>query len=278
MLPQEILDALIAGKISEGHTRPLLMLVDRPAEQITLFKEMLMRKMTVREAERLARKVAYDKVRKKSLMSNPEVIDLEEKLAESLGTRVHIEPKDKGGKITIDYFSHDELLSLTQLIKKIGKEKTHEGMFDKIRKEMNLSVNSPIAEAIAEHYNEDSQDNNTDKEQNIIKDNNFKNTEINSQDLEVGKNFIPEANRNMSDTDSHIHTLPEIIDPEEHIGEIILEPVKDLQVGNNINLGAVDNNLSYEESEKLEDDRSKDEIQAHFDREDDLYDLKNFSL
>lgn len=139
MLPQEILDALVDGKISEGHTRPLLMLVDKPDEQITLFKEMLMRKMTVREAEGLARKVAQEKIRKKSLASNPEVLNLERKLAESLGTRVSIEPKEKGGKITIDYFSYDELLSLAGLIKRIGAEKVHEGMFDKIKKEIEVS-------------------------------------------------------------------------------------------------------------------------------------------
>ncbi len=134
MLPQEILEALVAGKISEGHTRPLLMLVDKREEQITLFKEMLMRKMTVREAESLARRSAREKVRKKSLLANPEVLNLEENLAESLGTRVRIEPKEKGGKITIDYFSEDELFALANLIKKAGVEKTHEGMFDKIKK------------------------------------------------------------------------------------------------------------------------------------------------
>lgn len=37
-LPQYILDALRAKQITEGHTRPLLMLGDRPAEQETLFK------------------------------------------------------------------------------------------------------------------------------------------------------------------------------------------------------------------------------------------------
>ena len=35
-MPQEMQDALSEGKISEGHTRPLLMLADRPAEQQTL--------------------------------------------------------------------------------------------------------------------------------------------------------------------------------------------------------------------------------------------------
>jgi ParB family chromosome partitioning protein len=88
MLPQEMLDALAKGLITEGHTRPLLMLVDKPEEQATLFKEMLLRKMTVREAESISRRVAYDKVRKKQTFITPEVVEMEEGLAESLGTRI----------------------------------------------------------------------------------------------------------------------------------------------------------------------------------------------
>ncbi len=144
MLPQDILDALSKGLITEGHTRPLLMLIDRPAEQITLFKEMLIRKMTVREAEKIARTIAFEKIRKKSLFMTPEVVDTEEKLAEALGTRVQIEPREKGGKILIEYFSHDEFLALSLLLKQAGTQKNHKGMFDTIREENleNLKANA----------------------------------------------------------------------------------------------------------------------------------------
>ena len=43
-LPDEMITALEEGKISEGHTRPLLMLTDRPEEQIVLFKEIITKK------------------------------------------------------------------------------------------------------------------------------------------------------------------------------------------------------------------------------------------
>lgn len=135
MLPQDILDALSKGKITEGHTRPLLMLIDRTAEQMTLFKEMMVRKMTVREAEQIARRIAFEKVRKKDLFMTPEVVDMEERLAETLGTRVQIEPRERGGRISIDYFSHEELLALSLAIRKAGEQKTHKGMFDTLRDE-----------------------------------------------------------------------------------------------------------------------------------------------
>lgn len=60
---------------------------------------------------------------------------MEEKLAETLGTRVQIEPRERGGRIWIDYFSHEELLALSIAIRKAGEEKTHKGMFDKLREE-----------------------------------------------------------------------------------------------------------------------------------------------
>lgn len=116
LLPQDILDAVSTGKITEGHTRPILMLVDRPEEQNTLFKEIIYRKLTVRDAETIARRIAQDKVRKKSLIMNPELMELEARLSQVLGTRVQIEKREVGGKITIDFFSESDLANLIDLV------------------------------------------------------------------------------------------------------------------------------------------------------------------
>ncbi len=115
-MPQEIIDGLSAGKITEGHTRPLLMLNDRPDEQSVLFKEIVYKKMTVREAEKIARGIAKEKVRKHDLLPDPEIEEMETKLAESLGTRVHIDTKESGGKITIDFFSRQDLEDLLKIL------------------------------------------------------------------------------------------------------------------------------------------------------------------
>jgi ParB family chromosome partitioning protein len=115
-LPQDILDAIAQGKISEGHSRPILMLADRPEEQIVLFKEVMYKKLTVRETEGIARRIAYDRVRKKSLFQDPELAALEERFTERLGTRVRIEKKDQGGKMVIDFFSNDDLRGILDLV------------------------------------------------------------------------------------------------------------------------------------------------------------------
>ncbi|MBX4188976.1 ParB/RepB/Spo0J family partition protein [Candidatus Parcubacteria bacterium] len=109
MLPEPMLQALAEGKITEGHTRPLMMLTDRPEEQDTLFKEILYKKLNVRDAEGIARRIATERARKQM---DPELVDLEERFQESLGTRVHIEKRENGGKLTIDFFSPEDLRSL----------------------------------------------------------------------------------------------------------------------------------------------------------------------
>jgi ParB family chromosome partitioning protein len=128
-MPQEFLDALSAGKINEGHTRPLLMLSTRPEEQMTLFKEIVYRKITVREAERIARRIATEKARKKELLPSPEIMVIEQQLQEKLGTRVHIQQGEVGGKITIDYFSNDDLDVIVDVLGKAEAKRTSEESF-----------------------------------------------------------------------------------------------------------------------------------------------------
>ena len=147
-LPSEILDALSLGKISEGHARPLMMLGDRAEEQTTLFKEIMFRKLTVREAEAIGRRIAYDKIRKKGLSLDPETQELEEKLTETLGTRVSIEKRENGGKILIDYFSTDDLKDILQLLETNKKKSTTELLDRHIEKNPEPPKNENIREYV----------------------------------------------------------------------------------------------------------------------------------
>lgn len=115
-LPQDIMDALRDRKISEGHTRPLMMLSDRPDEQTTLFKEIVYKKMSVRESERIARSIATEKIRKQELRQDPQMQQYENKLAEKLGTRVQIETRDVGGKIVIDFFNPEDVQHIIDML------------------------------------------------------------------------------------------------------------------------------------------------------------------
>lgn len=116
-LPQEMQDAVVVGEITEGHTRPLLMLQDRPEEQKVLFEDIKLKRLNVRDTEQLARRIATEKTRKGDL--TPELLTLERELSDSLGTRVRIEKKEKGaGKLIVEFFSAEDLAHLRDLIAK----------------------------------------------------------------------------------------------------------------------------------------------------------------
>lgn len=141
-LPEYIINALSEGKITEGHTRPLMMLIDRPAEQETLFKEILFKKLNVREAESIARHIAVERARK---LMDPELMDLEERFKESLGTRVRIEKKEQGGKITIDFFSPDDLRALLEKFSREASE-PQEQAYKGIEPEKAVEMTEPLTE------------------------------------------------------------------------------------------------------------------------------------
>jgi hypothetical protein len=106
------------------------MLADHPEEQLVLFKEIVYKRITVREAEKLARKIAFDRVRKKEFMPDPEITELEEEFQEKLGTRVHIDRRELGGQIKIDFFSTEDLRTILDLIQKSEIEKKPEAMME----------------------------------------------------------------------------------------------------------------------------------------------------
>ena len=150
-LPEEILTALTEEKITEGHARPLMMLNDRPEEQMTLFKETLYKKLTVRDVVGIARRIAKDKVRKKSRRFDPEILNMEKKLTEQFGTRVHIEQREVGGKITIDFFSQEDLKGLLTVMQEVQKPNEKGDISDlaagdnnTLSEEEDIEENSPI--------------------------------------------------------------------------------------------------------------------------------------
>jgi ParB family chromosome partitioning protein len=126
-LPENILEALKVGNISEGHARTLLMLNDRPEEQQVVFEEAQLKKLSVRDVERIARGIATDKVRKKTLGEmDHDLLEMEKKFTETLGTRVQIQKTDFGGRVAIDYFTVEDLEGILARIKEVEEEAARE--------------------------------------------------------------------------------------------------------------------------------------------------------
>ena len=113
-LPEEVQKAVANRDISEGHARALLMIDDRPQERDALFREIMMKKMSVRMVEQAVRSIATEKVRKHD--KTPEMLQLEKSLTETLGTRVIIENRPNGGRVLIDFFSPEDLVHIADAI------------------------------------------------------------------------------------------------------------------------------------------------------------------
>jgi ParB family transcriptional regulator, chromosome partitioning protein len=151
-LSEEMLAALSEGKINEGHTRPLLMLIERPEEQKVLFQDIMLRKMNVRDAEQAARRIAIERVRKFDSHLDPEICALEEKFTESLGTRVKIEKKENGGKLMIEFFSNDDLQDILNMLNQnknletTSAESPGVSMDDRTKEEIKIAEETPIEE------------------------------------------------------------------------------------------------------------------------------------
>lgn len=141
-LPEEIQNAVVNKDITEGHARALLMLTDRPEEQGTLFKEIMLKKTTVRFVEQMARRIATDKIRKHD--KTPEMMELERSLTETLGTRVMIENRPNGGRVLIEFFSPEDLSHIAAIL---AERREQEAM---LSAEATASVEEVRAESDAE--------------------------------------------------------------------------------------------------------------------------------
>ena len=111
-LPDAVKNALIEGRVSEGHARALLALLT-PEAQSAALRSVLAHDLNVRQTEELVRKLSGEKPsRKPKPVAVPEVAELEERLRASLGTKVTLRSRRTGGTVTIHYYSDEELNAL----------------------------------------------------------------------------------------------------------------------------------------------------------------------
>ena len=115
-LPEEVKQALVSGKISEGHARALLSLSSTQA-QVAALNSILNLNLNVRQTEELVRKLGGEKPKVAApLPADPEIKALEEQLRQRLGTKVSLNQKSNGGTLTIHYYSAEELDTLLAII------------------------------------------------------------------------------------------------------------------------------------------------------------------
>lgn len=119
-LPPEIQKGVKDKTISMGHARALIN-VDDVVLQLDLYREILDKKLSVRQTESLVRK-ALEHGKKPNPAREPQKLPrayqkVQDRLSSALGTRVHMKPKQDGsGSIVIHYFSDDDLNRLLDIL------------------------------------------------------------------------------------------------------------------------------------------------------------------
>ncbi len=116
-LPDEIRNYLISGALSAGHARALI----GHDQAVQLAREVIQRKLSVRETEKLAKKGPA--IKKRAVPDAPvpkdaDTVQIENELSATLGMKVTIDhkPSEEGGKMSISYKSLDQLDDLLRAL------------------------------------------------------------------------------------------------------------------------------------------------------------------
>ena len=118
-LDERVIELVNEGKLTEGHARSLVAIPNQQ-KQYKLAMDIVNLDMSVRDAENLVKEEKQAKVskdKKKNTSEKLEIIykDFENRLKNSLGTKVAFRPQTKSkGKIIIEYFNSDELERLLE--------------------------------------------------------------------------------------------------------------------------------------------------------------------
>ena len=113
-LADVVKQALVDGRITEGHARVLLALSTQKA-QASAMQTVINLSLNVRQTEELIRKLAGQKpIKAKKPGQSPDVNDVEKRLQHSLGTKVSLKHGKNGGTVTIYYYSGEELDALLE--------------------------------------------------------------------------------------------------------------------------------------------------------------------
>jgi len=111
-LPEEVKQAVREGRISRGHALAIASLEDEN-EQIKLCQAIVEGGLSVREAERVVRRSRKGKRQKR----DPNIVALEDRLRERLGTDVELKISRSGkGRLVIHFFSEEDLARLLEIL------------------------------------------------------------------------------------------------------------------------------------------------------------------
>ena len=117
-LCDDVQQMVIDEMLSTGHARALLSIEDQ-GQQYAIAQKIFDEKLSVRDVEKLVKNLNKPEKPKKVPEKNLEVFyqDIEEKLKQTLSTKVSISSKDNGaGKIEIEFYNNEDLDRFVDLL------------------------------------------------------------------------------------------------------------------------------------------------------------------
>ena len=118
-LPDKVRELVHGGKLSTGHARALLQVSDQKAVP-SLAERIVTDRLSVRETEAMARGNKTSKRRPRySRNDSPQYAQIrrvEDALRTRLGTDVFVAMRGKGGRVTINFYSNDDLARILGLV------------------------------------------------------------------------------------------------------------------------------------------------------------------
>jgi ParB family chromosome partitioning protein len=115
-LPPTIQKGIMEDKIQMGHARTLITL-ETSEMQLEIYKQIIEKKISVRNIENIVRNINKIKNLKKEVSSkNKDIEKLESKISSFLGTKIKISGNSNKGKLIIPYKSTNDLNRILELL------------------------------------------------------------------------------------------------------------------------------------------------------------------
>jgi ParB family chromosome partitioning protein len=115
-LPEEVLQGLQESVITEGHARALLAL-PTPEKQLAIYEMILVKGLSVRDVERICKQPSEaPKPPKKAARADVYTKQIESALSERTALPTRLSREGKKGKLTIEFFSDDDLQRILDLL------------------------------------------------------------------------------------------------------------------------------------------------------------------
>lgn len=119
-LPEEIRQMLSSGKISAGHGKAILSLPTKE-KQLELANAIVENQLSVREAEKFAKKISRKPKEKRVISEDANLIYAANQLTEAIGSKVVIQKEKNSGRLIIEFYSNDELNRLYEHLMEIPR-------------------------------------------------------------------------------------------------------------------------------------------------------------